>query len=405
MRLAQINTVCDGSTGRIMGAIQRQVMEEGHETISFYGRRKGFADLPCKRFGNAVSFWIHVAINTLFDRQGFGSYFDTKKLIRELRRFDPDIIHLHNLHGYYINLDLLFGYLNNEFKGKLIWTFHDCWPITGHCPYFTRVECDKWQTECHGCPQKTAYPISYGLDNTKRNYRDKKRFFTGNNSLTIICPSIWMEENVRLSFLKDADVRIVNNGIDIDVFKISPKYTELGRVDITDKKVVLGVARIWEPRKGLKVFLEISERIPDRYLIVLVGLTDRQIRSLPDNIIGIKRTESAYELARIYSTADVFVNPSAEESFSLVTIEALACGTPVVVLDKGAVSELVRYGCGSVLHDPDVEDYIAAIESIEDTSITREEIAESVREYSLKNMTNKIMSIYREAMPTMSEGE
>lgn len=403
MRLAQINTVCDGSTGRIMGAIQRRAMEEGYETISFYGRRKGFADMPCRRFGNGVSFWIHVAINTLFDRQGSGSYFDTKRLIRELRRFDPDIIHLHNLHGYYINLNVLFSYLNGEFKGKVVWTFHDCWPITGHCPYFSRAKCDKWQTECGNCPQKTEYPICYGMDNSKRNYKDKKRLFTGLNNLTVICPSEWMKEIVGRSFLESADIRVVNNGIDNSIFTNRPRLKEISGTDISDKKVILGVARIWEPRKGLGVFLNIAEYLPGQYVVVLVGLKPGQIRRLPANIIGITRTANMDELAQIYSSADVFVNPSSEETFSLVTAEALACGTPVIVRAGSAVAELVRDGCGMVLDDPTTKDYIESILSLSGGDISGDRISESVSGYTLTNMTDEILCIYRNTVNNSSE--
>ena len=395
LKVIQINTVCNGSTGGIMGAIQRRAIESGFDAISCYGRRKGYADFLCYKFGTLASFWIHVGINTIFDLQGTGSYFVTRRLVRFIRREKPDIIHLHNLHGYYINLNVLFRYLKEEFDGQVIWTFHDLWPITGHCPHFVQAGCNKWIDRCHDCPQKMKYPISYGLDMSQHNYAKKKRLFTALNNLTIICPSDWMRNQVRDSFLKDKDIRVIKNGINTYVFRPrEPLNTICGR-NISDRRVVLGVAGIWEERKGLKIFRKLAEEISDEYIIVLVGLGKRQIKKLPHNIIGIEKTSNVDELARIYSTADVFVNPSVEESFSLVTAEALACGTPVVVLDTSAVEELVTSNNGIVLHEPTISDYLDAIKSVKKKSAM---ISEEASLYSIDRMTLEVMRLYHEKL-------
>ena len=201
-KVVQINTVCNTSTGRIMGDIQREAKKRGYETVSFVGRRKPFMDLRCVKFGNAFSFGIHVVLNTLFDCQGYGSWLMTRQLIRKLREEKPDIIHLHNLHGYYLYLPLLFRYLREEYTGKVFWTFHDCWPFTGHCAYFTMAGCKKWEIGCHHCPNKKEYPISLLLDLSDLNYRAKKKMFCGMRNLTILVPSKWMEGLVKKSFFR-----------------------------------------------------------------------------------------------------------------------------------------------------------------------------------------------------------
>lgn len=230
-KLVQINTVCNTSTGQIMHDIQAAAEKQGYETISFVGRREVYTDVPCEKFGNAGSFWIHVALNTLFDRQGYGSYFTTGKLIQRLREEAPDMIHLHNLHGYYLNLPRLFHYLSHEFQGKVYWTFHDCWPFTGHCPYFVIADCDKWKEGCGRCTQKRQYPISFGLDASSANYKHKKEMFTAVKDITVITPSQWMKSLIEQSFFKDYRIQVVNNGIDLKVFHPyeEKKYRKLGR--------------------------------------------------------------------------------------------------------------------------------------------------------------------------------
>ncbi len=397
-KLIQVNTVCNGSTGTIMGHIQRKAMDEGFDTLSLYGRRKGYANLPCKKYGNGISFWLHVALTTAFDAQGRGSYFSTKKMVDRIRKEQPDIIHLHNLHGYYLYLSILFKFLRAEYKGKVVWTFHDCWPFTGHCPYFTIAECDRWKVECHNCPNRRKYPISLLWDGSRRNYRWKKKMFTGLDNLTITCPSEWMKEKVEQSFLKDTKCVVVPNGIDFSVFYPHTNDKVISKYGIpTDKKIILGVASIWEERKGLNDFIELAEILPQEYMIVLVGVTDKQMRKIAaSNIIGIRRTENQDELAQLYSLATVFMNPSKEESFSLVTIEAMACGTPVIALDYSAPRELVNKDNGVLLSKTGAEDFLEAIRSIETAGLIKEQIVDSVKQFSVDNMTSEMLKLYME---------
>lgn len=394
-KLIQINTVCNGSTGNIMRQIQIEAQKQGYEAISFYGRRKGYTDLPCERFGSFVGFWSHVIWNTITDKQGLFSYFVTKKMVKRLKEESPDIIHLHNLHGYYLNYPLLFKYLREEYKGKIVWTFHDCWPVTGHCPHFVIAKCDKWKKQCDRCPNKGVYPISWFMDSSKANYELKKKLFAEVENMTIVCPSKWMQDVVKESFLKDTKNVVVSNGIDLDVFYPRKAEEALKKYNIPkDKKVILGVASIWEERKGLGVFINLAKEMDENYVIVLVGLGKAQKKLMLPNMIGIEKTENKDELAEIYSRANVFLNPSEEESFSLVTIEAMACGTPVVVLDSSAVKELVSDENGIVLHEPSIEEYKYAIQHCKMLKISHKEIRKSVEKYSIRNMTQAVLNLY-----------
>lgn len=396
-KLAQINTVCNGSTGNIMHAIQQRAQVEGYDTVSYVGRRKIYKDLACKKYGNFFSFCFHVLIASVFDKQGYGSYFETKKLIKQLKIEQPDIIHLHNLHGYYLNSTLLFKYLLEEYTGNVVWTFHDCWPFTGHCAYYTAAKCIKWKQKCEKCPNKYEYPVSLLRDNSENNYLNKQRMFSSLKKLNIIVPSQWMKQQVNESFFKKYPIHVVNNGIDLEKFnyRICPKVYDKYHID-DNKKILLGVASVWDKRKGLDDFVELSKYLSNEYQIVLIGLNELQIMRLPKKIIGIKRTYDQSELIAFYSRASIFINPSTEETFSLVTVEAQACGTPVIVLDTSAVGELVNENNGVILHNHTVLDYIQAIEQIEKKELTRRQVRKTALKYNNSKMLDEIMEIYQQ---------
>ena len=402
--LVEINTVVNNSTGRIMHDIQREADISGMETLSIVGRRHVYTDVPCVKFGNALSFWIHVIWTTLTDRHGLEpvlSVIYTGKMVRRIREANPDIIHLHNIHGYYLHYPTLMKYLAYEYKGKIIWTFHDLWPITGHCAYYSAVNCDKWMTGCNHCPNKKRYPVSLGLDGSRKNYEIKKELFTSLSNLTITVPSEWMASQVRQSFMGKYPVEVIHNGIDTAVFdhnrliadsdiesNISADETEW-----SDKKILLSVASIWDERKGLKDLIALSDKLSDDYVMVIVGLSKHQISRLPKGVIGITRTENIDELVSLYSRANIFINPSLEESFSLVTVEALSCGCPCIVLDTSAVAELVNDDNGVVLHSHKPEDYLDAIKSIENRRYSRESVRATALKYDNKYMLDGYMRL------------
>lgn len=342
MKYLFINSVAGfGSTGRIAAEKCRELMKEGHECVLAFGRDiTNCDDVPTIRIGTRVDYMIHAARNRVFDDQGYGSKAATRRFLQQVREYDPDVIWLHNLHGYYLNLELLFGYLRTCGK-KILWTLHDCWAMTGHCAYFDFVGCDKWKTGCHHCPQKGSYPATKVLDGSRRNYEHKKRLFTGIPNLTLIVPSYWLRGRVQQSFLKEYPVEVVYNTINTEIFKPTPSdFRE--KYGLAGKKILLGVASVWEERKGLKDFIALSAMLDESYKIVLIGLSREQIDSLPEAILGLPRTNSMAELAAAYTAADLYVNPSTEETFGMTAMEARSCGTEAIVYRDTACEEIVN---------------------------------------------------------------
>ena len=341
MKYLFINSVAGfGSTGRIVAEKCRELMAQGHECMIGYGRDVANCDdISTVRIGTPFDYRIHGVMSRIFDNHGFGSKAATKAFLEQVRQYDPDVIWLHNIHGYYLHIGLLFNYLRCCGK-KIFWTLHDCWSFTGHCAYFDYVGCDRWKTGCHDCPQKNAYPASLLLDNSKRNFEAKSNLFSGIQDLTIITPSQWLANLIKQSFLKEYPVNVVYNTINTDVFKPTEgNFRE--RNGLKDKKIVLGVASFWERRKGLEDFIALRDMLDESISIVLVGLTTDQKEKLPDGIIGIQRTNSVGELAEIYSAADVFFNPTYEDNYPTVNLEAKACGTRVITYDTGGCRETI----------------------------------------------------------------
>lgn len=391
-KLVQINVVCNGSTGRIMEQIQKTAEEHGYEAYSFYGRGKPSND-KCFKIGNMFDVLWNVFLTRVFDKHGYGSKRATKKLVEKIKKIDPDVIQLHNLHGYYLNLDILFEYLKTCNK-KIFWTLHDCWAFTGHCTYFTCPKCEQWKTECKKCIRKKDYPASLGVDNSEKNFKHKKQLFTEINNLKIITPSEWLKNLVKQSFLKEYSVAVINNGIDLKQFKPTNTIDIYEKYNIPkDKKIILGVAAIWERRKGLDDFIELSKKVDNNYIIVLVGLSEKQIKDLPQNVVGIKRTESIEELANIYTQSSILFNPSKEETFSLITIEAMACGTPVIAYDTSAVKELISQDSGMIL----LNQKIPNTSQIKEVSMLgKDDCCSQAQKYNENKMSLNYITIYED---------
>lgn len=367
MRVLQINSVCGvGSTGRIATDIHAILKENGHDSYIAYGRENPLNCDTAIKIGDNLDNYVHVAKTRIFDNHGFGSKKATKEFISKLEEVNPDIIHLHNIHGYYINIELLFNYLKNADK-PVVWTMHDCWPFTGHCSYFDYVQCDRWKTGCYDCPQKKSYPSSFLLDHSKENYVKKSEIFLGVNNLTIVTPSEWLADLVKQSYLKEYEVKVINNGIDLNTFNPSPsKFKE--KYNIEDKFIILGVASPWNQRKGFKYFMDLSNQLIPDEVIVMVGLSENQKKDLPENIIGISRTNSVKELAEIYSAADVFLNPTLEDNFPTTNLEALACGTPIITFNTGGSIEAVKEDkTGFIVEKGDLENLLVKLRTIKET--------------------------------------
>lgn len=356
MKIIEINTADYGSTGKIMLQIANAVTECGHTAYTFSRKWKSNKNKKGSNniyFGSYIENAIHRVAGTATGLTECFSYVGTSALVRKLKKIDPNIIHLHNLHGSYINLPKLFRYIKKH-DIPVIWTLHDCWAFTGHCPYFTLAGCDKWKHGCSDCDQYKIYPKTL-VDNSRRMYRMKKKWFAGVKDLTIVTPSEWLAGLVKQSFLKEYPVRVINNGIDLSVFK--PTASDFRqKYSVGDKKIILGVAFGWGRRKGLDVFIELAKRLDrEKYQIVLVGTDDNIDKQLPKSVISIHRTHSQTELAEIYTAADVFANPTREDNYPTVNMEAIACGTPVITFKTGGSPEMLDETCGVVVPCDDID--------------------------------------------------
>lgn len=366
MRVFMINSVCGvGSTGRIVTDLCDILKKEGNQVKVAYGigEASRIAIEDTVRINNKAGYYIHNTISRLTDRAGFFSFRATRKLISEIKRFDPDLIHLHNLHGYYLNIRGLFEFLKNA-GIPVIWTLHDCWAMTGHCAHFSYIHCEKWKDKCHHCPQKNAYPKSYGIDRSARNYQEKRELFTAVPNMTLVTPSNWLADVVKESYLNKYEVYVIPNGIDINIFnRKNSNFKEVN--NMVEKKMVLAVSNVWIEKKGMSDIYKLSQMLDtERYQVVMVGLTSEQIAAVPETVLPVQRTASIEELVKLYSAADVFINPSYEETMGLVTAEAMACGTPCVVYNQTAVPEAVAETGGIVVRAGDVEAMCKAVKEI-----------------------------------------
>ena len=340
MKIVQINATCGiGSTGKICTAISEELTRENIENYILYNWGEEYSlGIKC---ATKKEIKFQALKSRIFGNYGFNSKKITKNIINHLEEIKPDIVHLHNIHGHDCNLQILVDYLKKK-KIKIVWTFHDCWAFTGYCTHFLMSECDKWKKQCHSCEQYKTY--SWVKDKSTSLYDKKKKILSGMD-LTIVTPSNWLKMMVKQSYLKDYKVEVINNGININIFN----YSE-SEVKEDKKKVVLGIAMGWNERKGLDVFIELANRLDCRkYQIVLVG-TDKKVDAvLPECVYSIHKTQNQSELAKLYERADVFVNPTREDTFPTVNIEALACGTPVITFDVGGSPEIIDCSCGSVI--------------------------------------------------------
>ena len=362
MKILQINTTSNwGSHGRIAEEIGILIKKIGGENYIIYGRYSNPSQSHSFKFNTKIDLYSHVFLTRFFDKHGLASNKVTYNIINKIKEINPDLIHLHNIHGYYLNYSILFKFLS-KFNIPIVWTLHDCWAYTGHCAHYTFVKCHHWKTGCHHCCQKNTYPSSWVFDRSKQNYLEKKESFTSIRNMTIVPVSNWLADEVNKSFLNKYPIKVIHNGIDIKIF--SPQNISKKELGINDDFLILGVASIWEGRKGLDDFIKLRKLLPSNYVIVLIGLTQKQIDKLPDGIVGIKRTNNVNELVQYYSAADVYINFSVEETFGMTTCESLACGTPVIVYNSTACPEIVSNDTGYVVEIGDFDDIINKLKVI-----------------------------------------
>lgn len=394
MRIVQINGGAKGSTGKIMMGIAEVARAQGHEVmcaspITTTNRNAG-EDCGYYRIGTFNSRRLNVALARITGFNGCFAWFETYKLLKKIDEFKPDIIHFHNLHDSYINLPMLFSYIKKH-DIPVVWTLHDCWAFTGHCPHFTIAKCDKWKTGCHGCKQYKDYPASI-FDNSELMWKLKKKWFTGVKNMTIVTPSEWLAGLAKESYLKEYPIRVINNGIDLNVFKPT-KSDFREKYGISPSEcIILGVSFGWNYKKGLDCFVKLRNELNEQYRIVLVGTDSSIDKKLPSGIVSIHRTQNQKELAEVYSAADVFFNPTREEVLGLVNLESLACGTPVVTFNTGGSPECIDEYSGIIVEEGD--DIKTIFEKKTYANIMEENCIKRAQQFKENEVYLKYLNIY-----------
>ena len=398
LKIALIITVVDrGGAGRIVADIHRTIHDAGHSSFVFYGRGRQPDDESMMKFSDELGVLVHGAGSRLFDAQGLLSLRATHRLIKLLTQFEPDVVHLHNAHGYYLNFPLFFNYLK-ERSLPLVWTLHDCWPFTGHCAHFEYVGCDRWKIGCGSCPQTREYPATF-LDRSRANYEKKRSSFTSLSKCRIVAPSQWLKNHIDQSFLKDYQNLVINNGVDLALFNRIPGATFFGDLTKDGKKIILGVASIWNKKKGVEVFAELSHLLHAGERLVLVGKMSKHFRqTFSENVVLIDRVDDLAALAKLYSLANVFVNPTFEDTFSNTNLEALACGLPVVTFPTGGSPETINFRYGSVC-SPTALGGLKAARSF--CKLDAEVVAEKCRAHAVENFNKwdrfqEYIQVYKE---------
>lgn len=396
MIIAEINMLSVGSTGKIMFQIAESARKRGHEVYTFSPYDYINSNLECPEnhtyFGTYLERRIHNLIGRILGCNGCLSRKGTKKLIRDLETKKVDIVHLHNIHNYCIHIPTLFNYLYKK-NIKVIWTLHDCWSFTGHCPHFEMVECQKWKYGCKKCIQYREYPQSL-IDNSGYMYRMKKKYFTKLDELFLVTPSKWLADCVADSYLKKYPIKVINNGINLEVFK--PTKSDFRKRNFCEeKKIILGVAFEWGKKKGLDVFIELAKRLDDNYQIILVGTNEKIDEILPNNIISIHKTDNQQQMAEIYTAADVFVNPTREDTYPTVNLESLACGTPVITFNTGGSPECIDLSCGVVVEKNDIDSLEMEIKQVLQKGVIRSsKCCDRAKMFDAKNKYDEYVNLY-----------
>ena len=400
MKVLQINTTFQqGSTGKICKGILDQCEAVGIKSYIAYARAPRGQKLEENEI--TVSSWwnhhIHNRLARMFMSTGAFSFFHTKRFLRKIKQNKPDIIHLHNIHANFINLKLLFHFIKKE-KIAIVWTLHDCWAFTGYCTHYSAVHCEKWKSLCSNCPNRYLDPVTL-IDRSKAMYRKKKKMFCGIEKMKLVTPSNWLKQEVLNSFLQNYPVQVINNGIDLGLFTpTDSNFREKYQIN-KEQFIVLGVAHAWGARKGLDAFLELSKRLDKSFKIVLVGTTDEIDQHLPDTIISIHRTQNQKELAEIYSASDLFVNPTIEDNFPTVNIEAIACGTPVLTYETGGSAEIIDNTCGCVVSQGNIEALEKEIIRIRDNRpYSQNSCLQRAQKYDMQLKFAEYIDLYKEIL-------
>lgn len=388
MRVLFVNGVVDyGSTGKIVRDLADGLKDQGHDVSMVFGRHQAHELQNTVDVSSKLGFYHHYFGSRILGKHGQYSKRATKQTIQEIERFKPDVIHLHNLHGYYLHVPNLLKYLAKA-GIPVIWTLHDCWMISGSAAYFDYYGCDVWDQGCQKCHNTKEYPINqFGLHQIQ-NLKWKQELVSQLSQLEVITVSNWLNELISSTFFQKHQIHTIYNGINENVFTPSPKSQS------TQIKL-LGVANEWEKRKGLDDFIALNEKLDDRYEITLIGLSEAQVAALPSDMVGITRTKDQKELAQYYSDADIYLNLSVEETMGLTTIESLACGTPVITYNKTAVPELVDESVGLVVEAHDLNALQEAITKVyESDTYKTETLVDYAHRFTNDIMISNYLKIY-----------
>lgn len=401
MKLLQINVDANnGSNGSIAQELGKEALRRGWESYIAYGRRSVPSESTLIRIGNDLDVKIHGIQSRLFDNHGLASKSATRQFLKSVDEIRPNLIHLHNIHGYYLNYKLLFEYFKEK-NIPIVWTFHDCWPFTGHCGYFESVQCEKWKTGCHSCELRKFYPKSLFLDRSSRNYRLKKSLFTSINSLHITTVSKWLMSKVRDSFFRDYPISTVYNFVNEKIF--SPNVERINRCDygLDDRKILIGAAANWVPSKGIPDFNALADSLSDKYQIVMVGVTEDVKKQISPNVHCLARVERPQLLAALYAEADILLNLSRQETFGMTTLEAMACGTPGISYNNTACPEVLSNDTGVIVPTGNIKAVEEAIELIEKkgkNSFKDNCVARANTIFSKNNIISQYFDVYDKAL-------
>lgn len=398
--ILEINSINYSSTGNITLNIAKTARKEGY---------KVYTSCKYSRVGAKFQYDDQIYIGSRLERviceelayiTGLKDHFNiigTYKFLKKIDEIKPDLIHLHSLTDTYINLNMLFKYIRKH-KIPVVWTFHDAWAMTGQCFVFETIGCRKWIDGCGHCPQLHEKPASLFLDNTRYLWRKKKKMFTSIPNMTIVTPSNWLKDLVKQSFFKDYPVKVINNGINLDLFK--PEESDFReKHNIQNSFIILGVAARWPMRKGLDVFIRLAKELPDKFKIVMVGTNDETDKLLPENILSIHKTFNQQQLVEIYTAADLFITPTREDNFPTVNIEALACGTPVLTYRTGGSPEIINEKCGSVVEKNDYEAFKNEIIRIEkERPYSKQDCIDRAKEFDMNKKFSEYTELFKQIL-------
>lgn len=369
-KLLQIN-VCNNvfSTGKIVSEIGELAINNGWSSYVAYGRGTKPDKNRQIKVGWSFGHVLHGLETRLFDNHAIGisSYIATNRLIRTIEKIRPDVIHLHVLSGYYINIRVLFKYLS-KVDIPIVWTLHSCWEFTGHCTHYDYIKCQKWKTGCERCPLTKEYPESWFIDRSAKNYKGKKRIFNSLKNVILVPVSRWLSSQVEQSFLNRYPIQQIYNGVDINFFRPLTNIEQIRQeLNVSDKCMLIALASSWTPKKGIADYFELARKLdPQKYVLFMVGIENSKHGDIPEVIRALPVTKNRNQLLKLYNAADIVLNLSYEESFGLTTVEGLACGTPSIVYNCTASPELVSPETGFVVEPRNIHGLIDCISKIEE---------------------------------------